>query len=164
MGTLIQDIKQQSKWAVRAFEADGYELDYSIESLLEIDRFIQRHTKDGQPVKGGRLSKNYGGIIFSLSAYVGETLIKNVPKSKWVTDDKDPMGEINIAVKLGDGTTCWPAQRMIKRIQNGLEDGIYPYGHKLAENSIKQPFDQDFWKIDEEVKPIEPKSWWQFWK
>jgi len=163
MATLLEDIKTQTDWTVKAFKSDGIELDYSIKSLLEIDRFIQKYTKDGQPIKGGRLSKNLGGIIFSISAYIGETLIKNVPNSKWITDDNDPQGEINIAVKLGDGTTCLPGQRIIKRIQNGLEDGIYPYGHNLTEKTLNEKFDKVFWKIETEVQPMEPKKpWWKF--
>jgi len=162
MATLLEDIKKQSQWTVRAFQSDGMELDYSISSFLEIDRFIQKHTKDGQPIKGGRLSKNLGGIVFSISAYIGETLIKNMPNSKWITDD-DPSGEINIAVKFEDGTLCWPAQRLIKRIRNGLEDGIYPYGHSLTEKTLSEKFDKSFWKIEKEIKPIKPKKpWWIF--
>src|SRR5690606_6649937 len=141
----------------------GWNLDYSIDSLMEIDRFVQKHTKEGQPIKGGRLSKNLGGIIFSLSVYIGETLIRNVPDSKWITDDNDPHGEINIAVELGNETRCWPGQRMIKRIQNGLEDGIYPYGYNLTEKIFNLKFNQDFWDIESEITPIQPKKpWWKF--
>lgn len=163
MATLKEDILKYSDWIVKAFKEDGLNLDYSINSLMEIDKFVQMHTKDGQPIKGRRLSKNLGGIIFSLGAYIGETLIKNVPNSKWITNDNDPQGEINIAVELGDGTTCFPGQRIMKRIQNGLEDGIYPYGHSLTEKTLNEKFDQSFWKIEEEIKPLEPKKpWWKF--
>jgi len=163
MATLLEDIKKQSDWTLKAFKSDGIELDYSIGSLIEIDRFIQKFTKDGQPIKGGRLSKNLGGTIFSISAYIGETFIKNVPSSKWITDDNDPKGEINIAVQLGNGITCFPAQRLIKRIQNGLEDGIYPYGVRVTNQKADEKYDGAFWGIEEEVKPMEPrKPWWKF--
>src|SRR5690606_41575933 len=54
----------------------------------------------------------------------------------------------SIAVELGNETRCWPGQRMIKRIQNGLEDGIYPYGYNLTEKIFNLKFNQDFWDID----------------
>jgi hypothetical protein len=163
MATLLEDIKKQSDWIIKAFKADGMDLDYSIGSLMEIDRFVQKNAKDGQAIKGGRLSKNLGGIVFSIASYIGETLIKNVPNSKWITDDNDPQGEINITVELGDGTKCWPAQRMIKRIQNGLEDGIYPYGHSLTSEFTNEESDKSFWDIEKDVKPMEPKKpWWKF--
>jgi len=163
MATLLEDIKKQSSWTVKAFKSDGIELDYSVNSLLEIDRFIQKYTNNGRPIRGGRLSKNFGGIIFSISAYIGETLIKTVPDSKWITNDEDPQGEVNISVQLGNGNTCWPGQRIIKRVMNGLEDGIYPYAYKLTENTLNEKFDESFWKIENEIKPIEPKKpWWKF--
>lgn len=163
MPTLKEDILKYSDWIVKAFAEDGLKLDYSIDSLMEIDKFIQMHTINGNPIKGRRLSKNMGGIIFSLSAYIGETLIKNIPDSEWITDDNDPKGEINISVKLGNGITCYPGQRMIKRIQNGLEDGIYPYGYVLTKQILNKEFNQSFWKIEEEVTPLPPKKpWWKF--
>jgi phosphomannomutase len=163
MATLFEDIKKQADWTVKAFKSDGLELDYSMGSLIEIDRFIHKYTKDGHPIKGRRLSKNLGGTVFSISAYIGETLIKNVPNSKWTTNDNDPHGEINIAVELGNGTTCFPAQRLIKRIQNGLEDGIYPYGVSVSNKKADEKYDGAFWRIEKEVQPMEPKKpWWKF--
>ena len=99
----------------------------------------------------------------SIGSYIGETLIKNVPHSKWVTNDNDPNGEVNIEVNLADGTRCWPIQRLMKRIQNGLEDGIYPYGVSVTNIKADGKYDGAFWKIESEVQPIEPKKpWWKF--
>ena len=163
MATLLEDIKKQSEWTVKAFQTEGMKLDYSLESLLEIDRFVQKYSKNGQPIKGGRLSKNLGGIIFSMAAYIGETLIKNVPNSHWVTHDNDPYGELNIMVELGNGNICWPGQKLVKRIQNGLEDGIYPYAIFLTDTKQDSKYDGAFWRIATEVPPIEPKKpWWRF--
>ena len=164
MATLIEDIKVQSNWIIKAFKADGLTLDHSINSFIELDKFFQLHAENGQAIKGRRLSKNLGSIIFSIASYIGETLTKTVPGSVWETDDSDPQGEMNIAVKLPDGTTCWPAHRVIKRFQNGLEDGIYPYGFELTKSIINDDFDDSFWKIEKEVKPLEPKKpFWKFW-
>ena len=43
--------------------------------MIEIDKFFNKHVKNGKPVKGGRLSNNLGAIIFSIGAYVGVTII-----------------------------------------------------------------------------------------
>jgi hypothetical protein len=43
-------------------------------------------------------------------------------------DDNDPQGEINIAIRLRDGTILWPVQRVMKRFKNGVEDSIWVYG------------------------------------
>ena len=163
MATLKEDIKKQSEWTVMAFKTDGYKLDYSIHSLIEVDKFLQKNLTNGRPKRGGRLSKNFGGVIFSISSYVAETLLKNIPESKLVTDDDDPKGEVNFSVEFGD-TVCWPGQRVIKRIQNGLEDGIYPYARAVAVNYISDKFDESFWEIGkDEDSNQDSKPWWKFW-
>lgn len=162
MANLLQDIKTQSDWIVKAFAADKLKLDYTLGSFIEIDKFFNKHVKDGKAVKGGRLSENLGAILFSIGSYVGETFIKNVPGTIWIVDDNDPQGEVGATVQFPDGVQLFPMARMIKRFQNGPEDAIYPYGHVIMSKYIEQPFDQTFWKVmkEEENKPKKP--WWKF--
>src|SRR5205085_11225262 len=98
MPTLLQDIKTQSDWIAKAFAADGVQLNYTIQSFIEIDRFFNKHSKDGKAIKGVRLTKKLGAIVFSLGSYVGQTIIENVPGSVWQTDHNDPEGEINASI------------------------------------------------------------------
>jgi hypothetical protein len=58
MPNLLQDIQKQSDWIVKAFKSDKLPLDYSIHSFIQIDRFFNKHAKDGKAVKGGRLATN----------------------------------------------------------------------------------------------------------
>ncbi|MBM6497969.1 hypothetical protein [Flavobacterium macrobrachii] len=163
MASLLEDIKKQSEWTVKAFEVDGYKLDYSIHSLIEIDRFFQKNVVNGKPKKGGRLIKDLGGIIFSISSYIAETIIQNVPKSELITNDDDPDGEINFTVKLPNGVYFFPAQRVMKRFKNGLEDAIYPYAYELTKPYVLNIFDQTFWEIGKEIEVKEKsKPWWRF--
>lgn len=163
MATLLQDIKTQSDWIIKAFAADKLKLDYTIHSFIEIDKFFNKHSKDGKAVKGGRLTQNLGAIIFSLGSYVGQSIIKNVPKAIWQTDENDPEGEINASVKLPDGTIIFPMQRIMKRFQNGSEDAVYVYGHHITKDYINEPFDQSFWDINKEENNQTKKPWWRFW-
>ena len=55
----------------------------------------------------------------------------------WETDDSDPAGEVNIAVRLPDGSLVWPVQRAMKRLRNGAEDGLYVYGRFAKERSAQ---------------------------
>jgi hypothetical protein len=158
MGTLKQDIKEQSNWIVKAFAADGLKLDYSIKSFIEIDKFINKHVYNGAAKKGGRLSKNLGAVLFSIAAYIGETIIKKVPGSIWITDDNDPKGELTISVKLEDGTIIFPMERVMKRFKNGEEDSIYVYGHLITKDFTKEEFDNNYWNLNKKTKP-----WWKVW-
>ncbi len=162
MGTLKEDIKIQSDWIVKAFAADKLKLDYTVESFMELDRFFIKHSKEGQAVPGGRLSKNVGSIIFSIGSYIGETIIKTVPGTEWKTDDDDPKGEMNCSLRLPNQTEVCPMQRAMKRFMNGDGDSIYPYGHSITKEFTNKPFNEIFWTLNEDPKKeLKPK--WKFW-
>ena len=118
--TLEQDIPEAAEWVVGALNTSGYKADYSLESMKEIDRFFDEQSGP----KGVITACNTGWILFSLGSYVGQTVIK-LYGGKWITDDNDPQGEVNIAVETADGITLWPVMRCIKRYKNGPEDSIY---------------------------------------
>lgn len=125
--SLIEDIEKAYEWIASALTSSGYKADFTIESLKEIDRFFDEHCENGNPKQGGLLSEKTGMKLFAIGSYVGET-IRRANGGKWLTDDKDPEGEINISVKLPSGSIIWPVQRAMKRLRNGSEDGIYAYG------------------------------------
>jgi hypothetical protein len=164
MATLEEDIHTQFDWLVTAFASDQIELDYSIQSLRKIDRFFEQHAENGKAKPNGRLSTNSGPVLFSIGAYVGNTIIKAIPGSVWVTDDKDPKGEITAEVLLPNKTKIFPMQRAINRFMNGEEDSIYPYGTVLVNEISKD----DYWENAKEnhstIKvSVKKTSWWKFW-
>src|SRR5688500_13967870 len=165
MGTLQEDIRSQSEWIIKAFAADGFKLDYTIESIIEVDRFFTKNMKNGKPRKGGRLyGKGFGPILFSIGSYVGETIIKNVHGSEWITDDDDPQGELNVSLKLPNEGMIWPIQKVMKRFQNGGDDAIYPYVHMVTKEFTNLAFKEEFWAATAESnEPEQGKPWWKFW-
>lgn len=91
--TLKQDIITAKDWIAKALNSSNYKADFSLESLKEIDRFF-----DEQNTPTGLLSQNRGQRLFAIGAYVGEVIISCLG-GEWLTDDNDPKGEINIAVR-----------------------------------------------------------------
>ena len=165
MGTLKDDIKAQSDRIVKAFAADGFRLDHTISSIIEVDRFFTKNMKNGQPRKGGRLyGKGFGPILFSIGSYVGETILKNVKGSEWITNDNDPQGELTVYLRLPNHGEIWPIQKVMKRFQNGSEDAIYPYVHMVTKEFTNLPFNEEFWTLTAETdEPEQTKPWWKFW-
>ncbi len=129
--TLLQDIMTSKDWVAKALNSSNYKADFSINSLKEIDRFF-----DEQNTPDGIINRNRGQILFALGAYIGEVII-SAYGGEWLTDDNDPHGEVNIAVKLKNGSIIFPVQRAMKRYQNGKEDSIYDYGYVLGEKNAK---------------------------
>jgi len=163
MATLLEDIKTSSEWLTSKFESEGLKLDYTIRSLIYIDTLFNIGVKDGKPIKNGAFAKDLGSMIFTIGAYTGQTIIKTVPGSVWVTDDNDPNGEITAAIKLPDETIMWPMQRVMKRFKNGSEDSIYNYGHYITKDYTNEPFDESYWNIDKGDHHPTSKPWWKIW-
>ncbi len=129
--SLKDDILTASRFVVIAFNASGYKVDGSIESLKEVDRFF-----DEQSGLDGILSKDFGRKLFAIGAFVGEVAISHIG-GEWVTDDNDPEGEINASVRLKNGIIFYPMQRVMKRFANGSEDSIYPFIYALKNDYCK---------------------------
>ena len=127
---LVKDTSTYSSWIVNALKSEGYKIDYSLNSLKEIDRFFEENSKNGKIVSDGLLSEDLGARMFGIGSYIGEVIRINAG-GEWVGDDADPEGEINIQFKLTNGTVTWPMQRAMKRLLNGSEDSIYGYGYYL---------------------------------
>jgi len=124
---IVTDALSSAEWISKALISSGYKADFSLDSLREIDRFFEEQAADGKAKAGGLLSEKPGQRIFGIGAYVGE-VIRRKFGGKWEGNDADPQAEINISLKLSSGATVWPVQRVMKRLKNGGEDGIYAYG------------------------------------
>jgi hypothetical protein len=124
---IVKDTLDAANWAAMALPTVGYKADFTIDSLKEIDRFCDEQAPGGEPKPDGLLADQLGSRIFVLGAYVGEVIRRHFG-GEWLGDDADPKAEINVAVRLKSGTMFWPIQRVMKRLKNGPEDGIYVYG------------------------------------
>lgn len=124
--SLEADIRSGSEWISEALKSSGYEADFSLESLKEIDRFF-----DEQNMPGGLLSENVGTRLFAIGAYIGEVLIRKYG-GNWITDDKDPQGEVNVGIELSNGSLVYPVQKAMKRYSAGEEESIYDYAVVLG--------------------------------
>lgn len=162
MGTILEDIPPSAEWIIKAFASENYRLDYTLDSFIEIDRFFNYHYPNGQPRKRGHFAKpGFGHILFSLGAYIGETIIKQVENAHWQPNENNPEDELNIAVRLPNDMLCFPMLRVLKRMENGMEDSIYPYGHHIINEFTEIPFNGKYWQVHKEQE--ETKPWWKFW-
>jgi len=156
MSSLKKDIKESSDALVEALMHEHVYLDKSFESLIDIDKFFNKHSKNGKPVRSGQLSQNLGAKMFSIAAYVGNCFVENIKGARWVINDQDPEGKLNITVKFPDGGEIYPCRKVIKRLANGAEDSIYVYAHLIASKYIDFKFNEKYWSITNK------KPWWKF--
>lgn len=128
---VVRDVLVAADWVATALRSSGYAADFSVDSLKEIDRFFDDQARGGRPVPGGLLAEETGARLFALSGYVGE-VVRRKAGGEWLGDDNDPMAEVNVGVRLADGSMIWPGWRVGKRLQNGSEDGLHVYGLSLT--------------------------------
>jgi hypothetical protein len=124
---IVRDALEAADWMAKSLTGWGYEADFSLESLKDVDRFIDEEAPDGKPKAGGHMAKQFGACILGLGAYVGET-IRRQGGGEWEGNDHDTSPGITLAVRLKSGTVLWPIKRVLKRFENGPENGLYPYG------------------------------------
>lgn len=118
--SLNKDVATAKEWIKTALESSGYQADFSIESLKDIDRFFDEQNKDD-----GILSQNTGRILFALGVYVGETIISNYG-GQW--DLSDCKSETSISVRVDENTVLFPVIRIMARYKHGNANSIYAYG------------------------------------
>ena len=130
--SIVSDALTSAEWIANALSSSGYRADFTLASFGEIDRFFDEHAPGGVARSDGLLSEDVGSRLFAIGSYIGETLRRQLG-GEWVGDDKDPQAEINVSIKLADGSVIWPIQRAMKRFRNGPEDSIVAYGAALSE-------------------------------
>jgi hypothetical protein len=133
-----QGCEEAAEWIATALSSSGYKADPTLQSFKEIDRFVDDQTQNGRPRPGGLLAEDFGARVFALGAYVGE-VIRRLGEGQWYGNDNDRDAEINIQVRLKSAGKIWPMQRVIKRITNGREDGIYAYGYIILKDERRPP-------------------------
>lgn len=126
--SLKEDISVASQWVSEALVSYGYNADYSIESLKELDRFFkeENHSK-------GILAKDVGSKLFALGSYLGEVFIKEYG-GYWITDDNDKEGEMKITVQLDVDITFMPVMSVMKCYQNCEENSLYALAIAIKQN------------------------------
>jgi len=118
---LQDDIPIAAQWISKALQSSGYGADFAPQSISEVERFFREQTKDGEPISGGLMAQDLGRRLFALGCYCGEVLRRELG-GQWLTNDGDPEGEINAALEVSGGTTCWPMQRVMKRLRSDEDD------------------------------------------
>jgi hypothetical protein len=123
---LSEDVGVYSKWISKALNSSGYDADFTVSSVREIERFMVDSTVQGKAKPGGLLAEDTGGRLFALGAYIGEVIRRSVG-GNWKVDDADSAGEVNISLELPDGTVLWPVRKVIKCFQGGPEESLVAY-------------------------------------
>jgi hypothetical protein len=139
--SVVADAGASAQSIAEALSAAGYKADFSLDSLKEIDRFLDDHAPDGLSDDGGLLSQNRGPRIFALGSYVGE-VIRRAGGGQWRGNDSDPQGEIDVELQLKNGEILHPVQRVMEILDGASMDGMYAYGQAAVRAQVQDGADR----------------------
>ena len=147
MSSKIETLQNAAETFVAFVKQTNYTLDYSIKSLVFVDRLLETDTENGQLKKNGIIDSDpHKKLLLCLISYVGEIIIRNIPNSTWDIDE-DVEDNENIRIRFNDGSVCFPAEKVKKRILHGEEDNLIHYVVGLSH-----------------IQKKKQKRWWKFWK
>ena len=114
------DMVNAKNQMIETLSQEGYVLDLSLDSLKEIDRYLNSTV----------LLENKGRILFSIGVYVGHILIENGCGS-WMVEHL-PTG-IEIVVSDGE-KKFYPVQIVTEKYHNGKDESLFDYASKMMSN------------------------------
>jgi hypothetical protein len=126
---VIEDVEQSAESVAMAMSRAGYDASFQASSLWEIERLF-----DQAGPKLDRALRNPNGLgntLFALGGYVGEVLRRHLGGT-WEADDDDPEAEMNVILRLADGSIVWPVQRIMKRFRDGPSESVVAYSAGLG--------------------------------
>ena len=122
---LEEEIPMATDWAMENLIMSGYNANFTLDSIKELDRFFEEQNKED-----GIIAINPGSILFALACYMGETII-GLYGGKWVTNEDDPDKEMNVEIHLDNKVKIWPAQKILKKYYKTKEENLYTYVKEL---------------------------------
>ena len=133
MGTIYDDIATAATSIAGELTRHGYHLDFSVESLAEVDRFLDENSTPETAESGSLLSDRLGQWLFALGSYSGEVVRHALGgRWRWEGADDDRAASTDTELVLPDGSIIWPLQRVWKRLMNGAEDSVAAWGREMV--------------------------------
>lgn len=123
--------KEKSDNFVKDLIEQDIRLDYTLDSLKQVDSFLQGLVAMGLTNKENPLNKSLDRIVLSIAAYLGETLIKVFSNSKWVIPDEI----IETQVEINNTFYAFPIKRVINCLRSETDDSLFSYGVYLVNAS-----------------------------
>jgi len=122
------------QYAAAVKKNDAVDLDFSVDSLMFIDTFLQKFKDEGLTVD------QFAETIFVAGCYVGETIRLN-SGSLWMNREEIdlPVNKYmsNIVVRSANGSICDPIAKTYKRFYYGETDSVLFLYHVFAREAAK---------------------------
>jgi hypothetical protein len=137
--SVVEGAQKMADMVAAALKHSGYEADFTARSLWELDRFFDEQARKGRPRKWGLLAKDTSLRLFSIGAYLGEVLRRELG-GEWEDSDEDgDEAMLNLTLRLPDGRIVRPVQQAVKRLASGRAEALVPFAGELGLEAGPKP-------------------------
>lgn len=128
MGCRTDEVRVAAGWACAALASSGYRVDFTLDSLGEVDRFLANQMQRGRLRRGSVLGRDPDGRMFAVGAYVGEVIRRTVGGT-WVADaGEGDDSDGGVCLVLDDGHRLRPQRHVRQLVEDGGRPGVAAYG------------------------------------
>ncbi|WP_377156178.1 DUF6278 family protein [Roseateles sp. UC29_93] len=121
--------------AVTIFQQQQIKLDYSPESLRQVDALILKWRAEGNTAESMQKT------LLILGCYVGEVMVRNLPGARWDHPTEKEralvLGDLPMGMRTLPSGFSNPMGKVFKRMANGEEDSVFffyeVFGRRAAE-------------------------------
>ena len=167
----LRELKNACEYLVQQYASINISLNYTPESVKELDRLFNDEFKDGEPINpDSAFAKRQGIIMTGVAAYLAEVFLKNSVNSKMEIDTGDKSWYVNFQVISANGWSVEPGQRVIKRKLEGEESNFYDYVvvmlqyfNQTEKDKSKSNTKASETQINKGSILENKKPWWKFW-
>ena len=131
MNKFTVQIHQSAEWLENAMKKEGVSLNYSLESLIELDQFIENQLLNDSPKPEGFLGQQLSSKVMAIGAYLGQVIIKHGLGARWHQGKKTNMGQFNAVIAGTNGWTFNPVIQVMRRIEQGPSENLYVYASQV---------------------------------
>ncbi len=156
-----KDNKSQITWLIRIMAENGFNLDSTIHSVIEIDKFFQLNYRNGRLLRHSNFRKHIFSdyvICHSMTLYI-EEILQKIPNTKVISDHDEEYNHTVYGLKIGN-IEIYTEQKLLERAQYGFSHSLYPYYYEVTKEYFNEDFQESFYEI-ENLNTL--KAWWKIW-
>ncbi|MDF1696697.1 MAG: hypothetical protein P1U56_12725 [Saprospiraceae bacterium] len=120
---------------VNEFDKLGIDLDYSVQSLENVESYISKTIMSSKPKTKSYFNEDTETKAVELGAYLGEVIRRNSKAVRWKNADVE--SPLEVALESADGSVFFVINKAYKRIKNGEEDNIFYFARVILKELQK---------------------------
>ena len=138
----VQELKSATNFVLQLFADQGVILDYSPESIHQLDALFEREFINGIFINGASVFAQYQGLIMTgITGYIAQVILQHTEHARLCFEEEDENWFINFAIESASGKKLMPGHRILKRGRRrlGQLSPAHPTNHARSSWTGRRP-------------------------